>query len=538
MFGEVPLPETPVEKRYSDMVRRVLGLAAVAAGLALVPAAPAGATVKAAALFTDNAVLQRNVSVPVWGTASDGEKVSVRIQGQNMSTVAKDGRWMVKLNPLKAGGPFTMIISGPENSIQVHNVAVGEVWICSGQSNMQFALSSASNATEAIAASSDKMLRLFSVPLQGTDDPLPDVASAWQVAGPQTTPGFTAVGYFFGRDLRKALGVPVGLINTSYGGTPAQGWTRTAYLREDSLLKELYQDRYNKAVTDYAAAMQQYQRQMAEYEKQVQAAKDAGQPAPNAPAQPWNPAAYVGRPGALYNAMISPLIPYAMKGAIWYQGEANAGEAWVYTRLLSCMINCWRKDWNQGDFPFLIVQLAPFMKIQPDPVASSWAELREAQNMTARKVGKSAVAVITDVGEENDIHPRKKEPVGGRLALAARAIAYGEKLVYSGPELKSMKVSGSEAVLTFKSVGKGLVAKGGGDLTGFAICGADGKFVNAQAKIQGKDKIIVSSSSVSKPAAVRFGWADYPVVNLFNSEDLPATPFRTESFPLSTAPAK
>ena len=450
---------------------------AVCSILLIMLAVSAGATVTPWGLFTDNAVLQQGISVPVWGLASDGEKVTVKFQGQVVSTTAHNGHWMLRLKPLKAGGPFTMTISG-ENTIELKNILVGEVWVCSGQSNMAWQVKNTENAQAAIDSSKDPMIRLYTMP-HGAKFTNP--TAVWQECNPDTTPTFSAVGYFFGKHLRQALKVPVGLINSSVGGTPADAWTSRTALMANPELKDIVE-------------------------------------------KPWTRASY------LYNGMIAPLQPYAIEGTIWYQGESNAGRAYQYRTLFPAMIECWRDEWGQGDFPFLFVQLAPFGTNAAEP---AWAELREAQLLTAQHDPKTAMAVIMDIGEEKNIHPVKKDPVGARLALAARAIGYGQKLVYSGPVYRSMKIEGDKAILSFNSVGNGLAADG--DLKGFTIAGEDQKFVLAMAQIQ-DDKVIVSSPEVAKPMAVRYGWANCPEVNLFNQNGLPATPFRTDDFKMITKP--
>ncbi len=449
------------------------------------------AAVKPAALFSDNAVLQREMSVPVWGTADNDEKVTVTFQDQSVSTVAKDGKWMVKLAPMKAGGPFDMTISG-SNTIVVKNILIGEVWVCSGQSNMEFRLTTASNGAEAIAASADPKLRLFTVHRNASYVPLTDVDSSWQPCNPDTVPTFTAVGYFFGRDLRKALDVPIGLIHSSWGGTFAEAWTSP----------------------DGWKALPSYSQWVSD-----EWAKKADGP---------------NHPSTLYNAMINPLVPYAIKGAIWYQGEANAGRAFKYRTLFPNMIKSWRAAWGQGDFPFLFVQLAPWMPTNNGPQEGTWPELREAQLLTTKTCPKTGMAVTTDVGNKENIHPTDKEPVGARLALAARKIAYGENIVYSGPIYKGMKTSGDGITLYFNHVGGGLVAKDG-ELKGFTIAGEDRNFVAATAKIVDGNKVVVSSAAVAKPVAVRYGWLNCPDVNLYNAEGIPASPFRTDDFPMVTA---
>ena len=451
-------------------------------------ASAAVSAVELHSLFTSGAVLQQGTNLPIWGTANDGEKVTVTFQDQEVSTKARDGRWMVRLEPLSPGGPFTMTISG-ENTITLDNILVGEVWICSGQSNMQFFLMHDANAEQAVAASRDPQLRLFSVPYNPADAPETDVDGKWQECGSEAAREFSAVAYYFGRDLRKALNVPVGLINSSYGGTRIQAWTSSSAIAPEDAERDT-----EKAWDD---------------NKQ-------------------------NRSSALYNGMIAPIRPFAIRGVISYQGESNADQAFRYRTLLPNMIRDWRRKWGQGDFPFVFVQLAPFGKILDEPADSPWAELREAQLLTSLNCPNTAMIVITDHGDPDDIHPGRKAPVGGRLALAARALAYGEDIVCSGPAYDSMQVKGSRAMLCFKHADGGLVARGG-ELTGFTVAGADKRFNNARATVQ-RDKVVVSSPMVDVPVAVRYGWADCPVVNLFNGEGLPASPFRTDDFPMVTAP--
>jgi sialate O-acetylesterase len=403
---------------------------------------------------------------------------------------------------------------------------------------MEFLLKNAAEASDAKAKAVDPMLRLYTVPKAVADEPLDTIKRkespgqrAWLSSDADSASSFSAVGYFFGRDLRKALGVPVGLIHTSWGGTAAEAWTSRKTLESNPEFKGMLDD-YAKALARLPEAMEKFKAAQAEHKKKAAQAKAEGKAAPAAPRAPVGPT--TPHVAGLYNAMLAPLQPYAIRGAIWYQGEANAGRAFQYRSLLPAMIQDWRAAWGQGDFTFLVVQLAPYQKIVNEPAESAWAELREAQLKTSQTLAKTGMAVITDVGEEKDVHPKKKEPVGARLALAARVIAYGESIVGSGPEYTSMEVKGDRAILRFKNVGQGLVAKDG-PLKGFAIAGDDRKFVNAEAEIDG-DTVVVHSDKVAHPVAVRFGWANYPVVNFWNKDGLPATPFRTDDFPGITQP--
>ncbi len=516
----------------------VLVIAAVISG-------PLHADVKPNPLFTDGAVLQRGQPVPVWGTARDGEKVTVEIDRQKVSTTAAGGKWSVSLKPLKEGGPFTMKITG-DNAVTVNNLLVGEVWVCSGQSNMEWKFTQAHNAKEEGPKADYPKIRMFTVKKKVSAKPLAEADGSWVECSPQTVGGFSAVGYFFARDLYQKLGVPVGMIHTSWGGTPAQAWTSLEGFGNDPELKG-YADAtkqrlatYDADVAAYAGKMEgfnamakewnetvgkTYQETLKAWTEATAQAKQAGQPLPPKPAPlspqpkaPANPDGGSGNPANLYNGMVAPLIPYGIKGTIWYQGESNAGQSKQYRTLFPAMIADWRTRWKQGDFPFLFVQIAPFNGQPP--------EIREAQFLTLAKVKNTAMAVTTDVGNATDIHPNQKEPVGQRLALAARALAYGEKIEYSGPLYDSMAAKGGKIVISFKHVGGGLVAKDG-ELKGFTISGEDKQFVPAKAEIQGST-IVVSAEGLSRPKAVRYGWANVPDVNLFNKEGLPASPFRTD----------
>jgi len=527
-------------KRWNAGILRALVL--WAAGLS----SSAWAEVKLNPIFTDGAVLQQEANVPVWGTAGEGEKVTVQFDGQSATATAKDGKWMVQLKPHKAGGPFVLTVAG-ENTITLNNVLVGEVWICSGQSNMGFELQFDANAATESATANYPKLRTFNVERKNSVQPLAEVKGRWVECSPASSKYFTAVGYYFGRDLHKALGVPVGLIRSAYGATSAQAWTSLDGLEKEEKLHH-YVEEANKLAANYAQASATYPGELADYQEKLkkwdvevgvayqeilkawtaenQKLKLEGKPAiprpkpvQPRPSVPMSPEGHPNKPTVLFNGMIAPLMPYAIKGVIWYQGEGNAGQSPEYRTLFPRLIADWREKWGQGDFPFLFVQVAPFYNLPP--------AIREAQLLSWQKTPNTAMVVITDVGDATDIHPKQKEPVGARLALAARAIAYGEKIEYSGPVFDALKIDGERAVLSFKHLGSGLLAKDG-DLQGFTIAGANKKFVAAKAEIKG-DTVVVSSEEVRVPVAVRYGWENVPHVNLFNKEGLPASPFRTDA---------
>lgn len=518
----------------------------IAALLAAILAGPhARADVKPHALFSDGLVLQRGMSCPIWGTADPGESVAVLFAAANEKggTAAfassihadKDGKWRIdfQVGSSFTGGPYELTIKG-KNTITLKDVYIGDVWICSGQSNMEWPLRATLNADEHIKNSKNPKIRLFTVQKNTSDKPLSGFKGEpkWQECDSETVKNFTAVGYFFGRDLQKALDVPIGLIHTSWGGTLAEAWTTRSALKNNSELKgmiEQYDANKSSAQGKYENALKRYEADLAAHKELAAKLKEEGKKVPPPPRRPVDPDHNPNLPSVLYNAMIHPLQPYAIKGAIWYQGESNAGRAYQYRTLFPAMIESWRATWKQGDFPFLFVQLAPFRAIVSEPQESDWAELREAQLLTALNLKNCGMAVITDAGDPKDIHPKKKEPAGARLALAARGIAYGQKIEYSGPVYDKMTVKDGKAVLHFKHAGKGLEAKDG-PLHGFTIAGADRKFYNAQAEIQG-DTVLVWCDKVTEPVAVRYGWANCPVVNLWNKDGLPATPFRTDDFP-------
>lgn len=620
-------------------------------------------------LFSDNMVLQRGERIPVWGWAEPGTRVTVTLAGHSVRARAgEDGTWSAQLPPQRHGGPFEMEIAA-EQTVTFTNVLVGDVWLCSGQSNMEMGIGEVRQAAEEIAAANHERIRLFSVPKHIATEPQALVESRWKLCTPETIvqgdyAGFSAAGYFFGRDLHRDLGVPIGLIDSTWGGTVAEAWTSgeaLATLEDFRLpLAQLAETaaQVKSGSFNLAAAQEQWYR--AEDPGSVNAAwsrvdaeaKDWGTTTlPGAWEQgelgqfdgivwfrkefelppgwgagdtvlhlgpiddqdttwvngvlvgstdAWTqPRAYPLPPGTLqeglnviavrvldtggaggfmgergqlrletradsaakgldlsgswryrrstalaetgprpqrldnnpnrvtvlFNGMIAPLLPYAIRGAIWYQGESNADRAAQYQRLLPTMIRDWRRRFGVGEFPFFIVQLANFMAVESKPTESAWAELREAQWWTSRRVPNAGLAVAIDIGEANDIHPRNKQEVGRRLALAARAIAYGQAVPYSGPSYRSLEKEGNRLRLHFDHVSGGLVVQGSGALRGFAVAGRDGRFVWADAVIEG-ETVVVSSPEVADPVGVRYAWANNPVCNLSNQAGLPAIPFR------------
>ncbi len=487
----------------------------------LAGAALAHGAVTLPALISDNMLLQRDIPIRVWGKAEPGEAVTVEFRGQSASTAADPlGRWSLFLPPAPASGPHEMVVRGT-NTITIRNILVGEAWVASGQSNMQWPVKASDNAAREIENAKHPRMRLFRVALKSSDVALDDVAGKWEECSPDSVPAFTAVGYFFGRHLHEKLGVPVGIIQSAWGGTPADAWTSLGALASDPALITAFAE-WSKMLDGFPASMLRYERQLKEWEAASAKAKAEGKEPPrrpNAPQVPGGP----WMPGGLFNAMISPLTPYGIRGAIWYQGESNASAARApyYARLMQTMIKDWRRAWGLGDFPFLFVQLANF-KTGPN---SKWPELREAQVETL-DLKNTGMAVTIDIGNPDDIHPRNKQDVGLRLALAARALAYGERLVYSGPMFRQATRESGGLRLWFDHAGGGLMAKGG-ELKGFEVAGANGQYYPAEARIEGAS-VVVRSPDVAAPVSARYGWADNPLCTLYNAEGLPASPFRTK----------
>lgn len=621
--------------------------------------APLGAKVSLPKFFSSHMVLQRDIPIKIWGKADKGETVTITFQQQTQSVKAdKKGDWKVELSPLAAGGPYRMTISGKANTIEFEDILMGDVWICSGQSNMEWPLVNTIDAEAEIKNSTNPNIRLITVKKTVQTKEQYDIEDGtWELCNPQTSRDFSAVGYYFGKELQQELNVPIGLIHTSWGGTDVRSWTSwETMLTTDDYKKYKGKtvdqsfvhnpknwEKYSKALSNdkglsekwflpetkttdwrkkyvpklwdgeyaeadgiiwfrteielpenlsgkkatlhlgpiddedmtyingqYIGGMNAYNdiRDYTIGDNVLKGGKNiivvrvkdnqgggglygeaneiylevdgkrydlAGDwlYKPSATtvqynAKPLGPNAFAS---LLYNGMLKPLVGYGIKGAIWYQGEHNAGEAYTYRTLFPNIINDWRALWGY-DFSFFWVQLANFMKVQDEPVESTWAELREAQTMTL-SLPKTGQAVITDIGEANDIHPRNKKDVGHRLALNAFKVTYGKDIIASGPIYDSMKKEGNKIILSFKNIGKGLVAADGnkyGYVKGFSIAGEDKKFVWAKAYISG-DKVVVFSDKIANPAAVRYAWADNPDDNnLLNSAGLLASPFRTDTW--------
>ena len=474
--------------------------------------------------FGDHGVLQRDQPIAVWGTADAGESVTVNFDGKDVAMKAgADGKWLVKLAPHAAGGPFTMTVKGT-NTITLNDLLVGEVWICSGQSNMAWTVSSSKDFEAEKASAQHPKLRHFKVANKTASTPQATCVGNWAVCSPETVGGFTAVGYFFGRKLLTDLDVPIGLLHTSWGGTPAEAWTSQPALAGNAQLNHVIGD-WAKRMEGIPAEMAKYEESLVKWQASVAAAKAAGKPAPNKPRAPEGDAS-PHKPASLYNGMIAPLLPYTVRGAIWYQGESNAGRYAEYQELLSLMIGDWRQQFGQGDFSFYIVQLANFKARSESPTDTDWAKLRDAQYLTTTKVKNTGLATIIDIGEEKDIHPKNKQDVGLRLALNALAKDYGKAIEFSGPIFKSLSIDGNKAVVSFDHA-SGLVSADGKPLTGFAVAGDDGVFVWGEATIVG-DTVVVTAPTVAKPSKVRYAWADNPACNLSNKAGLPAVPFKSD----------
>ena len=478
--------------------------AALLAGLAVLCL---HAEVKLPALISDHMLLQQGVPVKIWGSATPGAAVEVSFRDQKAAaTAGAEGKWTVWLQPLRAGGPDDLTVTSG-NAVTVRDVLVGDVWVGSGQSNMVWSVARSANPQEEMSNANYPPIRLFQVKTAVADQPADDVTGAWMVCNPDNVKDFSAVGYFFAREIHKARKVPVGVIQSAWGGTPAQSWTsRPAIERNPSL--EFVLDAWQRVVQRYPAAHAAYEKQLSEWKP------DSGTPRPRPPVGPG----HQNTPGGLFNAMIAPLTPYAIRGVIWYQGENDASEshAYGYRHLFRALIEDWRQAWSNRDLPFLFVQLANFK------TNGWWPLLRESQT-EALGLRNTGMAVAVDIGDAKDIHPTNKQDVGRRLALAARRIAYGEEIEHSGPMFRELYWHNGRLHAWFDHAA-GLKAKSGA-LAGFEVAGEDGVYHPAEAEVAG-NSVALASGAVARPVAVRYGWSDDPACNLVNGAGLPASPFR------------
>ncbi len=481
------------------------------------------AELKLSPVFGDSMVVQRDKPIHVWGWTTPNRDVQVEMAGHTATAKSDEaGRFDVNLDPLPAGGPHQMVIQADESKT-FRDVLVGEVWVCSGQSNMAWTVSNANDPDLESLTAKYPNIRLISVPQTGSQEPLNDFDGKWEACTPESVKNFSAVGYFFGRQLHQTLDIPIGLIDNAWGGSAAEAWVQRDVLQESGQYDELLKKWDALAETyDHEAALANWKERVAKWTETKQGAR---------PAAPRNVLAGQHRPGNLYNGVLHPVLGYTIRGVIWYQGESNAGRAYQYRHLFPLMIQHWRDQWGQGDFPFYWVQLADFRGEVDSPAESDWAELREAQTMTMSKLPNTGEAVITDLGEATDIHPRNKQDVAKRLARWALANDYGIDITYRSPTFQSMEIQGSKAIVKFDHIGKGLDTFDVKEPIGFAIAGEDKVFVNADAKIVGKDTIEVWSDSVQNPVAVRYAWADNPICNVQSADGLPMTPFRTDDWP-------
>lgn len=501
--------------------------------LALATSSSAFAHTGLPSIFGSNMVLQQKQVNRVWGWGDAGDQITVTMAGQSkLATVGSNGRWQVSLDPLDAGGPHRMVVKG-HNEIVFDNVMVGEVWICSGQSNMAWAVQQANDADLEKLTARFPNIRLISVPQVGTDEPQDDFEGEWKVCTPDTVADFSAVGFFFGRRLHESLNVPVGLIDNAWGGSACEAWLNRETLENDSRYAELMKH-WHGVEENFKSGegAKEYAAQLVAWEAAVAKAKAEDKPQPRKP-RPNRAMTGNQRPANIYNGVLRPTIGYGIRGAIWYQGESNASRAYQYRELFPFMIQNWRQEWQQGDFPFYWVQLADYRAETTEPSDSDWAELREAQTMAMSKLPNTGEAVIINLGEASDIHPKNKQDVAKRLARWALAKDYGFDIPYRSPTYRSMESDDNSIVVTFDHVAGGMDTFDVNTPIGFTIAGDDKVFHPANAELVGKGKVSqirVWSEDVASPVAVRYAWADNPVCNTQNKQGLPLTPFRTDDW--------
>ena len=508
------------------MIRKLMFLV-----VALASANVAQADVTLPDVVSSGMVLQRDQAVPIWGKADPGESVTVAFNGQTRSTTADaSGRWSIRLRRMRASATPSVLTVEGRNKITLEDVLVGEVWLVAGQSNMQRLLSETANGEQAIAAANHPTMRLFNVSRQVGFKHAPPPLAVWRACTPESIKEFSAAGYYFGVELERELKVPIGLINSSYGGSQAEAWTPVEYLLASADLKPTV-DRQKTWDDERPRVKVQYDDALRKWREESDKAKAAGAVPKPSPAVPDALREY-RIASSIYNGMVEPLIPFAIRGAMWYQGESNEARAQQYGILLPAMIKAWRERWGEGDFPFGIVQLPNYRDAKDAPADEQWSHLREAQRLTALSVPKTGLIVTIDIGEARDIHPKNKLDVGKRMARWALADVYQQKLVKSGPVFQKAEVNGSRMIVTFAEAGSGLKLRSGAKPEEFAIAGADHKWHWAEAKIVGRNRIEVWSTEVAQPVAVRYAFNNNPRnPNLTNDTGIPAGPFRTDNWP-------
>jgi sialate O-acetylesterase len=483
-------------------------------------ASMAAAETKLPNIFSDGMVLQQGQENKIWGRDNPGQAIAIAIGDHQLAATADAaGNWEAKLPSLPVGGPHLLTVAGSSAKI-VRDVLVGEVWICSGQSNMQWSISASNDPDmERIAANFPK-IRMINFPQTGSQEPIwSHDERRWQVCSPDTVGNFSAVGYFFARQLHQTTGVPIGMINNAWGGSACEAWINQSVLNSDTRFQVLM-DRWKASEARY----QDLSAKTGRSEEEEKEFKNL-----------TNTMRGNQRPANIYNGVLKSHVGYGIRGAIWYQGESNAGRAYQYRDLFPLMIQNWRNEWGQGDFPFYWVQLADFRAEKSEPGESDWAELREAQTMTMDRLPSTGQAVIIDIGEGKDIHPMNKVDVGRRLARWALAKQYNIPIEFQSPRYASMQADGDGIVLTFNHIPNGWRPFDVNEPIGFTIAGEDKVFHAAEAKILDGGKIRISSSKVAKPISVRYAWADNPVCNMYSRAGLPLTPFRTDDWPGVTA---
>ena len=495
------------------------------------------ADVKLASPFGDHMVLQRDMKVPVWGTADAGEQVVVNFNNQKIVTVADaQGNWKISLAKLSAGGPHILTATG-RNTVTLHDVYVGEVWICSGQSNMDMTVAREDrswcgviNEKEEVANANYPTIRVFDVDFTPNEKVQKTVTGKWEVVSPLTIGHLSAAAYFFARDLQAKLKVPVGLITTAFGASTAEGWISREAMQSNkklSFLLDSFQSKLNRYTAD-TEAKTKYLAAREKWKVDADKAKAEGKAPPRGPRNP-DPVMDQHNATVLWNGMVAALVPYAIRGALWYQGESNGPTANIYKDIMETLITDWRKQWQQGDFPFIYVQLANHEKLVTDPIKNDPMVTVRDHQLQNLSIPNTAMVVAIDNADPADygnIHPKNKQQIGNRLSLAALGLVYGENLVYSGPIFEKMSSEGNKVRLRFKNVGSGLQVKGD-TLKGFAIAGPDKKFVHANAVLDG-NTVVLTATDIASPVAIRYGWAKNPDVNLYNKQGLPASPFKTD----------